>query len=540
MTSDQENWKQKYRALKSDFQAQEKLRDKQDKARDAQLQVTLQITRQLALCLQGLDSQLDKNLDNLFSALNEEQTSTLKKISKQLDKSLRNNLNRKNKTAEEIVLAVRRWISELKALTNHEQTLNSLEVARNLSQEAVHNYYDVPSIFANILRLQSDILDNLQEISQQATPAQIQEDTQLILHHIAGDLLELIDGLHLSGENRQRAEKLLQQLEQGFSLDNLPTVMHKTVQLVSECSRTLNDEFERYLLDVSRQLADMQDALIRSHESQQHTSDTQMQLNEEMQAEVNNIKAVTKRAASLGQLKEMVSTQVNRIQSAVNGIREAEQRRQREAELRHKRLTDQLKTVEAEAQQTMARVEEERLRSRIDPLTKLPNRFGYNERLEQELEKLHKYERPLALAVCDIDHFKKVNDTYGHLAGDKALRLMASVFLDSLRNSDFVARYGGEEFIILMPSTPGEEAARVLDKLRAAIAASPFNFKGVPVPITVSMGVIEVRLNESAEELFSRADSLLYQAKKQGRNRLCADFRQDEEKSTDLENSVSN
>lgn len=524
MTSDQENWKKKYHNLKSDFQAQEKLRDKQDKAHEEQLQVTQQITRQLALCLQGLDNQLDTHLDDLFSALNEEQTSALKKLSKQLDKSLRNNLNRKNKTAEDIMLAVRRWISELKALSSHEQTLNSLEVARNLSQEAVHNYYDVPTIFNNILRLQSDILDDLQEIGQQTSSAHVDEDTQLILHHIAGDLLELIDGLHLASENRQHAEKLIQQLEQGFTLENLPKVMHKTVQLVSECSRGLNDEFERYLLDVSRQLADMQDALLRSHESQQQLSDNQILLNEEMQAEVNNIKAVTKRAASLGQLKEMVSSQVNRIQSAVDGIRKTEKRRLREAEQRHKYLSDQLKTVEAEAQQTMAWVEEERLRSRIDPLTKLPNRYGYTERLEQELEKLHKYERPLAMAVCDIDHFKKVNDTYGHLAGDKALRLMASVFLDSLRSSDFVARYGGEEFIILMPSTSGEEAARVLDKLRAAIAASPFNFKGVPVPITASMGVIEARLNESAEELFARADNLLYQAKKQGRNRLCADF----------------
>ena len=540
MTSDQENWKQKYRALKSEFRDQEKLRDKQDKEREAQLQVTLQITRQLALCLQGLDVQLDKNLDTLFSALNEEQTRALKKISKQLDKSLRSNLNRKHKTADEILVAVRRWISELKALTNHEQTLNSLEVARNLSQDAAHNYYDVPSIFANILRLQSDILDDLQEISQLASPAQVREDTQLILHHIAGDLLDLVDGLHLSGAKRQNAEHLIQQLEQGFTLESLPKVMHKTVQLVSECSRSMNEEFERYLLDVSRQLADMQDALIRSHESQQHSSNNQIQLNQEMQAEVNNIKAVTKRAASLGQLKEMVHTQVNRIQSAVDGIREAEKLRLKEAEQRHKRLSDQLKSVEAEAQQTMARVEEERLRSRIDPLTKLPNRFGYNERLEQELEKFHKYERPLALAVCDIDHFKKVNDTYGHLAGDKALRLMASVFQDSLRNSDFVARYGGEEFIILMPSTPGEEAARVLDKLRAAIAASPFNFKGAPVPITVSMGVIEARLNESAEDLFSRADSLLYRAKKLGRNQLCADFSKHEDKGTNLENHLSN
>ena len=537
MISDQENWKQKYRALNKEFQATEKQRNKQDKLRQQHSDLVLHITRQLALNLQGFDGMLDGQLDDLFSALNKEELAPLKKVAKQLDKTLRSSQNRKTRTAEDILSAVRRWISELKALTSQEQTLNSLEVTRNLSQESVHQYYEVPSVLSNILRLQSEILDGLHEASQTDDIRSVDEDTQLVLHHIAGDLLELIDGLHLSAKHRKQAEALIEQLEQGFSLDNLPGVMHKVVQLVSDCSRSLSDEFERYLLDISRQLADMQELLIRSHKAQQSNNLSQMQLNEEMQTEVDSIKSVTKRAASLNQLKQMVTSQVGRIQGAVDNIKTTEQRRHLEAERRHQRLTAQLKTVEAEAQQTMARVEEERLRSRIDPLTKLPNRTAYNERIGQELEKFRTYERPLSVAVCDIDHFKKVNDTYGHLAGDKALRLLASVFIDSLRNSDFVARYGGEEFIILMPSTPCEEAARVLDKLRAAIAASPFNFKSVPVPITISMGVTEAGLADTAEELFSKADNLLYQAKKQGRNRLCADYSSENRINTPLESS---
>ncbi|MBE9398720.1 GGDEF domain-containing protein [Pontibacterium sp. N1Y112] len=537
MISDQENWKQKYHALKKDFQATEKQRDKQDKVKQQHTDLVLQITRQLALNLQGFDAMLDGQLDDLFSALNTEETAPLKKVAKQLDKALRSSQNRKTRTADEILSAVRRWISELKSLTSQEQTLNALEVTRNLSQDSVHQYYEVPSVLSNILRLQSEIMDGLHEASQTNNIPAIDEDTQLVLHHIAGDLLELLDGLHLTSAHRQKADALIQQLEQGFSLDNLPGIMHKVVQLVSDCSRSLNDEFERYLLDISRQLADMQELLIRSHKAQQSNNLSQMQLNEEMQTEVDSIKVVTKRAASLNQLKQMVTSQVSRIQGAVDNIKATEQRRHQEAERRHQRLTAQLKTVEAEAQQTMARVEEERLRSRIDPLTKLPNRTAYNERIGQELEKFRTYERPLSVAVCDIDHFKKVNDTYGHLAGDKALRLLASVFIDSLRNSDFVARYGGEEFIILMPSTPCEEAARVLDKLRAAIAASPFNFKSVPVPITISMGVTEAGIADTAEELFSKADNLLYQAKKQGRNRLCADYASDNRVNDPLESS---
>ena len=230
MISDQENWKQKYRALNKEFQATEKQRNKQDKLRQQHSDLVLHITRQLALNLQGFDGMLDGQLDDLFSALNTEEVAPLKKIAKQLDKTLRSSQNRKTRTAEDILSAVRRWISELKALTSQEQTLNSLEVTRNLSQESVHQYYEVPSVLSNILRLQSEILDGLHEASQTDDLRSVNEDTQLILHHIAGDLLELIDGLHLSAKHRQQAEALIDQLEQGHRLDNLPVVMHMEVQ----------------------------------------------------------------------------------------------------------------------------------------------------------------------------------------------------------------------------------------------------------------------------------------------------------------------
>lgn len=524
MIADQTQWKQKYQQLKRDVQAQEKKRAADDKHHLQQTELLQQITRQLAVSLQGYDVQLDNEMDSLLQAINSGEPKALKKASRKLDKCVRASQTRKARTADDILSAVRRWIAELKSLTEQDMQLNALEVTRNLSSEAAHSYYDIPTIFSNILRLQSEIVDELVESKRQPDQKPLTEDMQLVLHHIAGDLLELIDGLHISNTDRKAAIELIQQLEQGFTLEDLPQVMHKTVKLVSQCSRSLNTEFERYLLDISRQLADMQHMLVSSYKAQQSNNKSHLDLNAQMQDEVDGIKTITRRAASLTQLKDLVSTQVNRIQSTVDNLKETEERRQQEADRRHQRLTAQLRSVEEEAQQTMARVEEERIRSRIDPLTKLPNRTAYAERIDQELEKYRQYRRPLSLAVCDIDHFKQVNDTYGHLAGDKALRLIASVFMDSLRNNDFVARYGGEEFVIVMPSTPGEEAARVLDKLRAAISASPFNFKGTPVPMTVSLGVTEATLTQSAEDLFATADSLLYRAKKEGRNRLCADF----------------
>ena len=160
------------------------------------------------------------------------------------------------------------------------------------------------------------------------------------------------------------------------------------------------------------------------------------------------------------------------------------------------------------------------MRAISDPLTQLPNRAAYNERVEQEVAHQRRYQHPLTMVVCDLDHFKRINDGYGHLAGDKVLRLVAKLISDRLRDTDFVARYGGEEFVVLMPETAVEKARVAIEKVRKAIADSPFNFGGQPVQITMSFGITSVRVEDGSHDVaFQRADDALYQAKQQGRNR---------------------
>jgi diguanylate cyclase len=122
--------------------------------------------------------------------------------------------------------------------------------------------------------------------------------------------------------------------------------------------------------------------------------------------------------------------------------------------------------------------------------------------------------------VCDIDHFKRVNDTYGHQAGDKVLRIIARSIASRLRKTDFIARFGGEEFVVLMPETSAEQAYAVIDHIRESIAECPFHFKEKPVTITLSFGVTAFAGENKPDAVFARADKALYQAKEQGRNRV--------------------
>jgi len=125
--------------------------------------------------------------------------------------------------------------------------------------------------------------------------------------------------------------------------------------------------------------------------------------------------------------------------------------------------------------------------------------------------------------IWDVDHFKKVNDTFGHKAGDKVLRTIARNLAGSIRETDFIARYGGEEFVHLMTGAELENCVAVADKLRGKIEATGFHFREQAVTITVSCGVTQFRDGDSSESWFERADRALYKAKQAGRNRCVSD-----------------
>ena len=163
--------------------------------------------------------------------------------------------------------------------------------------------------------------------------------------------------------------------------------------------------------------------------------------------------------------------------------------------------------------------------AQTDPLTQLLNRRALTERISAEMERALRYDATLALLMIDLDHFKRVNDTYGHLVGDDVLRDVATLLSDRIRGSDMVARYGGEEFLVLLPETDDAGAEAFADRLWAAVEAHPFNAGSLEsaLHITASIGVavFPAARIESVEDLLARADAALYRAKADGRNRVC-------------------
>ena len=161
----------------------------------------------------------------------------------------------------------------------------------------------------------------------------------------------------------------------------------------------------------------------------------------------------------------------------------------------------------------------------LDALTNLNNRRQFETRLGQEISIAKRQNNPLCAMMIDIDFFKKVNDTYGHSAGDEVLRSVASIIKQALRESDIPSRYGGEEFAVLLPFTQINEAFIVAERLRKAVEETLITInqdsdEEKQIKVTISMGLAEYDYNESGDELFERADKALYEAKKNGRNQV--------------------
>lgn len=171
---------------------------------------------------------------------------------------------------------------------------------------------------------------------------------------------------------------------------------------------------------------------------------------------------------------------------------------------------------------TRWRIAERRLQraAQEDPLTGLANRRHFRELARTEIERVTRYPEPLSLVMIDLDHFKQINDTHGHHAGDQVLCLAVERLQTTLRRPDVPARWGGEEFAILLPRTALEEAGHVADRLREELSASPLACEAGALPVTLSAGVAEYRQGESLDEFIGRADAALYVAKNAGRNRI--------------------
>ena len=195
---------------------------------------------------------------------------------------------------------------------------------------------------------------------------------------------------------------------------------------------------------------------------------------------------------------------------------------QRMSEQSHS-LTEGLRESKKQIERLQKDLEAVRNESLRDPLTKIYNRRAFDMRLSAEIEAATTQKSELCLAIADLDHFKRVNDTFGHRVGDEILKIFASVITSNIKGQDLVARYGGEEFAIILPATSLTAATQLSDRIRVQMSERRLVLKGTKTPIgaiTASFGLASFTAGTSSANLIEQADKKLYLAKSNGRNRV--------------------
>ena len=341
-----------------------------------------------------------------------------------------------------------------------------------------------------------------------------------VARHIEDTLLGLLDDLTLPERHRPQAEAMRLRLQNGLNWYELIPILDDLATLMLAITGSGQHEFETYLQQLNERLEAFQSNLRAASDGHADNRSAAREMDSQIREQVDGLQSSMQDAADLDGLKHALENHLEGLLGTLDHFQKQRDEREQEVASRLQGLADRVAHMEHEALGFREHLEEQRQKALIDPLTGLPNRAAWNERLDQEISQWHQQGNSLLLAMLDLDHFKRINDNYGHLAGDKVLKIIATVLRKRLRGSDFIARFGGEEFVLLMPATLPATGASLLEKLRAAIEACPFHFKGEPVTVTLSMGMTAFRPGEHSDAALKRADQALYRAKHAGRNRI--------------------
>ncbi|MET0985215.1 MAG: diguanylate cyclase [Steroidobacteraceae bacterium] len=320
----------------------------------------------------------------------------------------------------------------------------------------------------------------------------------------------------------ERVDALDASLSASISDEALPEILSSLTEIVASRIKRIEhakDEIEVLLNHMVGKLDEIGQFVAEQNKSQTESQASSETLNVQLAGEMKAMGESVESANDLQQIRTQVRGRLDSVDCHLQEFRQRGTSLANAMRARNEQMGSRIAELEAEAGRLQQQLQVEQQRSTIDMLTKVPNRLAYEQRIDDELKRWQRFKQPTCIAVLDVDHFKRVNDTYGHRAGDRVLRAVARCLATRIRSTDFVARYGGEEFVMILTGTQLDDAIRVIDDVRTAIAGLGFHFRGTPVTITVSSGVTPLSAGDSSSAAFQRADKALYRAKQSGRNR---------------------
>ncbi|GGD66985.1 GGDEF domain-containing protein [Lacimicrobium alkaliphilum] len=396
---------------------------------------------------------------------------------------------------------------------------------RQVRQSQASVFTSLPH-FEKALELFQKALINFQARKAEPPPGEslpLQNATLVLHKEITDELRELVSQLTTSAKEDPQLKKVRDQLAKGLDHEQLLECCLIIIRTILREVIHERKHAERFVSSLHSTLDKVSQSVTHSIEKSESTFQLKTDNTAQLKQQVLNIEVAIDEAENIKLLRKQAGEYLAKIAATIDTREKADQDEQRVLMKLLNEMRDQLSHLEQETSEYKQRLLQQKYRSHHDELTQIPNRSAYNDRIELEYRRWRRYGTELSMALVDVDHFKTINDNYGHAAGDKTLQVIAQQMSKCLRSTDFLARWGGEEFVLLFPQTSEGELEAALEKVRLQIAKIPFRFKQQSVKITVSIGAASFIEGDDVHRVFERADRALYTAKTQGRNRSVID-----------------
>lgn len=484
-----------------------------ESARQHQVSTLSNFAAKLSLSCKGLDTELDNRLAKFRSALN-------KGMSFEDFAPLVDDILALLKNQEAIQLAHQRdlFTSVQNAGKQLQQTKGLPDDTRRTLRHLLDNELDdIQSVHGFI-----PILNQLITFYHQALIAKSNDAFEPPnLSALTEKLFKLVSQLVLEEEANEALYLIKKRIAKNKAVDQLLDAAIDVITLIVQSIQVERASAQSFLTSLNQTLGELHRSLVSTSEHSESMTVEFDSINQRIGEKLRNLNTQTNKATSITELKQLVE---NELRSLSADILEKEQLEQKDRQIlisSFAKINDRIGSLENKVSNYKKRLNEQRFKSLLDSLTKLPNRAAFDERYNHEINVFNERPSDITLVVIDVDHFKSINDRFGHTAGDITLQVIAKALQKSIRQTDFIARYGGEEFVLLMPRTSLENAVEHLDKLRLSIKKIPFKFKDKQIQITVSLGATQFEEGDTPLKAFDRADEALYDAKNSGRDRLC-------------------
>lgn len=346
------------------------------------------------------------------------------------------------------------------------------------------------------------------------------------LEEIKELLIAFLENLELSLPNSvpEEVAGLKERISRCRSYEDLLALREPLFQLGHHYTQSLHrdrDQYARLIQDIDRNLQEMEAHLLDSVGQARTMVAVGKEFDDRLEHGMAEIHESAETSRNLEELRQTVVSKLTFLREALVTKRKDDEQRLAKVTEKMENLQQNVAGMRHEvnsAQEQTKQLEEELHR---DTLTGALSRRGYEDRLTQEFERYQRYRHQLSVLVFDLDHFKQVNDRFGHAMGDKCLKVVSKYIRQVIRKSDALARYGGDEFVLILPGIDQEEAIQVADKIRKLVEQIRFLFEGKRIPLTLSIGLAQAEeTDQTGEDLFKRADQALYAAKEGGRNRV--------------------